>query len=95
MCNTCTSARFIILIYKFTTLNISLIGNYDLSLSDAKAAHDLQPTFLRAIERGKSLTEDVLAAFFLLKTFFLFKNPAHQLNQSGDYQHNNAFRKQF
>ncbi|XP_078360894.1 uncharacterized protein LOC144645266 isoform X1 [Oculina patagonica] len=30
------------------------LGNYENSLSDAKAATDLQPTFLKAIERGAS-----------------------------------------
>ena len=37
--------------------HVSLIGNYEQSLSDAKAATYLQPTFLRAIERGKFLTK--------------------------------------
>ena len=31
-------------------------GNYENSLRDAAAATDLQPTFLKAIERGKMLT---------------------------------------
>ena len=44
---------------RFTMFNKSFVGNYDESLSDAKAAHQLQPTFIRAIERGKFLTEEV------------------------------------
>ena len=49
---------------RFTILNKSLVGNYDESLSDAKAAHHLQPTFIRAIERGKFLTEEVFSEGF-------------------------------
>ena len=62
---------------RFTKFNKSLVGNYDESLSDAKAAHHLQPTFIRAIERGKFLTEEVF-----LRSLFgeFFKDPGHHLS---------------
>ena len=62
---------------RFTILHKSLVGNYDESLSDAKAAHYLQPTFIRAIERGKFLTEEVS-----LRSLFgeFFKKPGHHLS---------------
>ena len=64
---------------RLTILNKSLVGNYDESLSDAKGAHHLHPTFIRAIERGKFLTEEVF-----LRSLFgeFFKDPGHQLSLS-------------
>ena len=41
-------------LYKtFVHFSLAMLGNYQESLNDAKAAVELQPTYMEAIERGK------------------------------------------
>ena len=55
-------------------MSILLAGNYDESLSDAKTARQFQPTYMKAIERGK--------AWYLLKTIAHFLSYFFQKNNS-------------
>lgn len=54
--------------FKFIYKRFALAGKYLESLGDAKSATELQPTFLKAIVRGKAFDEQV---FFIYITLLL------------------------